>query len=125
MPVTLFAIALGGAVGAVLRFLVATSVQRLVGPAFPLGTLTVNVLGSLIMGLLFVLLVERAVVGPEWRAALLVGVLGAFTTFSTFSMETFNLLGEGRVLAATVNMVASVAACLTAVWLGVGLGRQL
>ncbi len=125
MPLTLLAIALGGAVGAVLRYLVATTVQRVAGPAFPLGTLTVNVVGSLLMGMLFVLLVERAVVGPEWRAAVLVGVLGAFTTFSTFSMETFNLMGEGRMLAAAVNMVASVAACLAAVWLGVALGRQL
>lgn len=125
MPLTLLAIALGGALGAVLRYLVATTVQRVAGPAFPLGTLTVNVVGSLLMGMLFVMLVERAVVGPEWRAAVLVGVLGAFTTFSTFSMETFNLMAEGRMLAAAVNMVASVAACLAAVWLGVALGRQL
>jgi len=125
LPLTLLAIALGGALGAVLRYLVATTVQRVAGPAFPLGTLTVNVVGSLLMGMLFVMLVERAVVGPEWRAAVLVGVLGAFTTFSTFSMETFNLMAEGRMLAAAVNMVASVAACLAAVWLGVALGRQL
>jgi fluoride exporter len=125
LPVTLVAIAMGGAVGAVLRYLVASGVQRGSGLDFPLGTLTVNVLGSLIMGLLFELLVERAALGPEWRAALLVGVLGAFTTFSTFSMETVNLIGEGRIVAATCNVALSVSTCLLAVWLGVSLGRQL
>ena len=121
----LLAIAVGGALGAVLRYLVATGVQRAAGRPFPLGTLTVNVVGSLAMGLLFVLLVERAALGPEWRAALLVGLLGAFTTFSSFSIETLNLIGEGRPLAAGLNITLSVGVCIGATWLGVALGRQL
>ncbi len=121
----LLAIAFGGALGAVARFLASTGVYRLAGRDFPYGTLTVNVLGSLLMGFLYILLVERASLGTEWRAALLVGFLGAFTTFSTFSIETLNLLEEGALVRAAVNIVASVVFCLLAAWVGVLLGRQL
>jgi CrcB protein len=122
--INLLLIAAGGAVGAVLRYLVAGAVQGRVARAFPLGTLSVNVLGSVLMGLLFVILVERSALGPEWRAALLVGLLGAFTTFSTFSMETLTLIVEGRLLSAGLNIVLSVSLCIGAAWLGVAVGRQ-
>lgn len=118
-------IAAGGAVGAVLRFAVSNSIYRLVGRDFPYGTLTVNVLGSLLMGLLFILLVERQVASAEWRAALLVGLLGAFTTFSTFSLETMALLEDGELSRALLNIVVSVLLCLAATWLGMGIGRQI
>lgn len=121
----LMAIAAGGAVGAVLRFWVSTGVYNLFGRAFPYGTLAVNVLGSLAMGVLFVLLVERVTLAPEWRAALMVGLLGAFTTFSTFSIETFALLQEGAWGRALANAALSVLACLAATWGGVLMGRQL
>ncbi len=120
----LVAIAVGGALGAVLRYGVSTAVHALAGRGFPYGTLAVNVAGSAAMGLLFVLLVERLEVDAVWRAALLVGLLGSFTTFSTFSMETLALIEEGAVVKALANILASVLLCLAGVWLGVAVGRQ-
>ena len=121
----LIAIAAGGAVGALLRFWVSTGVYALLGRGFPYGTLAVNVLGSLVMGFLYVLLLDRMTVAPEVRAALLVGFLGAFTTFSTFSIETLNLIEQADFMKAGLNMVVSVVACLIACWFGLQLGRQL
>jgi CrcB protein len=118
-------IAMGGAIGAVLRYSASVGVYSLLGRGFPYGTLFVNVTGSLLMGILSVLMLERYDIGAEWRAAVLVGVLGAFTTFSTFSIETLNLLEQGDVMRAATNIVLSVLACLAAVWFGVLLGRQL
>jgi len=119
------AIALGGAGGALLRYWISTGVYQLLGRSFPYGTLVVNVLGSLCMGLLFVFMLERTVAAAEWRAALLVGLLGAFTTFSTFSIETVNLIEEGDFVRATGNVILSVVLCLAATWIGVQLARQL
>lgn len=121
----LLAIALGGALGAVLRFLMSTGVHRLVGRDFPWGTLSVNLIGSLLMGFLYILLIERASINGEWRGLLLVGLLGAFTTFSTFSIETLNLIETGELVKAGANVLLSVSLCLLAAWLGVFAGRQL
>ena len=121
----LIAIAAGGATGAVLRFWVSTGVYGLLGRGFPYGTLAVNVIGSWCMGLLFVLLVERSALGPEWRAALMVGMLGAFTTFSTFSIETLNLMQEGALAKALTNVAVSVVVCVAATWAGMVMGKQL
>ena len=121
----LLAIAGGGALGAVLRYGMSNSVYRLLGRDFPYGTMAVNVLGSLLMGLLFVLLVERMIVSVEWRSGLLVGLLGAFTTFSTFSFETLALFDAGAPLKALLNIIASIVLCLVATWLGMILGRQI
>lgn len=77
------------------------------------------------MGLLSIIMIERFNVGPEWRAGILVGLLGSFTTFSTFSIETLNLLEQGDMLRAFSNIALSVIVCLAAVWLGISLGRQL
>jgi CrcB protein len=119
------AIAVGGAAGALLRFWVSSGVYAVVGREFPYGTLVVNVLGSLLMGLLHVFFIERMTVGPEVRAVVLIGLLGAFTTFSTFSIETLNLLEQADYLKAVMNVLLSVIACIIAVWLGVVIGREL
>ncbi len=120
-----FAIAGGGALGALGRYWVSGGVYRALGRDFPWGTLAVNVVGSFAMGLLMVLFLERLAVGPEWRAAVLVGFLGAFTTFSTFSIETLTLIEEGFMEKALLNVFASVLACVLACWVGMVLGRSL
>ncbi|MDH3342547.1 MAG: fluoride efflux transporter CrcB [Gammaproteobacteria bacterium] len=122
---TLLFIACGGAVGAVMRYGASLGVYSLMGRGFPYGTLFVNVTGSLFMGVLSIMMLERFNIGPEWRAAILVGLLGSFTTFSTFSLETLNLLEQGDVMRAMANIAFSVIVCLAAVWLGVSIGRQL
>ncbi len=118
-------IAAGGALGALMRFWVSSGVYAMLGRGFPYGTLAVNVLGSFVMGFLYILFLERMSVSPEWRAALLIGFLGAFTTFSTFSIETLNLIEQADYAKAGLNMILSVAACLFACWGGLILGRHL
>jgi CrcB protein len=118
-------IAAGGAAGAVLRYWASTGVYAMLGRDFPYGTLAVNVAGSLLIGLLTVMLLERLDLEPQWRAALLIGLLGAFTTFSTFSLETFYLLEQGELAKAVANVLLSVVLCLVATWVGILTGRQL
>ena len=95
--------------------------------SLPAGSysLVVNVVGSLLMGVLYVWFLERMSLSPEWRGAVLVGLLGAFTTFSTFAIETFNLLEEGAYAKALINALVSVVACIAATALGVAGGRRL
>ncbi|MEM7240792.1 MAG: CrcB family protein [Pseudomonadota bacterium] len=110
----IFQIALGGAFGAILRYFVGQAVM------FPLGTLMVNVLGSFLMGLVFVLLADR-VHGPF----VMVGVLGGFTTFSAFSLDAFRLYEAGRVMAAGGYVAGSVIASILALVLGIAIARAL
>ena len=119
------AIAAGGAVGSVLRFWMSTWVHSIASRAFPYGTLTVNVLGCLAMGFLFVLFVDRFSDNTVLRAGVLIGVLGGFTTFSSFSIETFNLIEQGELVRAALNICGSLILCVSATWLGVLIGRQL
>ena len=121
----LIAIASGGAVGALLRFWTVEGMAVWLGRSFPYGTLTVNVIGSLLIGFLYVLLVEKGSFAPEWRSLLVVGLLGAFTTFSTFSLDTIQLLQHGYMVKAMINVLMSVVLCLLAVWLGLVAGRQI
>jgi CrcB protein len=119
------AIAAGGALGALLRYWTSVTVHGRLGSAFPHGTLTVNVIGSLLMGFLSIWLIDRMAAGPALRAFLLIGMLGAFTTFSTFSVETLNLLESGHAGKALANILLSVIVCITAAGLGVFAARQL
>lgn len=118
-------IAAGGAVGAMLRFAVSNSVHTWLSRGFPYGTLLVNTVGSVLMGFLYVFIIERAEFDPAWRSALMIGFLGAFTTFSTFSIETLNLLESQEYMKAVSNIFFSVLLCVSGCWLGLLLGRQM
>ena len=121
----LLLVAAGGAVGAVLRFSLGSAVQNWSARGFPYGTLTVNVLGSLLIGVFYVWLIERAALADEWRLALIVGLLGSFTTFSSFSLETLQLIEKGATGPALMNVLFSVCLCLGACWVGLLLARQV
>lgn len=122
----LLVIAIGGSFGAVMRFLVSTGLYQWLGRGFPYGTLLVNIGGSFLIGLLSeTLILQRVTIALDYRAAILVGFIGAFTTFSTFSLETFYLLEQGQIGKAGLNIAVSVSSCLMAVWLGLLCGRGL
>ena len=113
----------GGAVGTLFRYQIATRLQGASGGDFPIGTLAVNVSGAFIAGILATLLLERSAFSTEVRTAILVGVLGGYTTFSAFSVETLTLTNEGQWGLATLNVAASVASALFAVWAGQTVAR--
>jgi len=121
----LASVAIGGAAGAVMRWLVASGVQKMAGGAFPWGTFAVNALGSFLLGFLFVWLIERSTASELVRLAVTVGFLGAFTTFSTYSLESVRLLQEGAFSLAFVNIIGQVMICLLLTWVGVQLARFL
>lgn len=121
----MLAIAAGGAAGSLLRFWMSNWVHSFAERSFPYGTLVVNVLGCLLMGFLFVLFIDRLSDNPVLRAGILIGVLGGFTTFSSFSIETFNLIEQGAWVKAAANMSGSLVLCVGATWIGVILGRQI
>lgn len=112
------AVAAGGALGAVGRFILAGQITRLVGTHFPWGTLGVNVLGSFAMGLLVELIALKWSVTPELRAFLTVGLLGGFTTFSAFSLEAATMLERGALAPAALYAIGSVGLCVAALFLG-------
>ncbi|MBW8189639.1 fluoride efflux transporter CrcB [Neiella marina] len=115
---TLGFIAMGGAIGACLRFLISDLCLQLFGKGFPYGTLTVNILGSFCMGAMFILLEQSQIPGSPWRALISVGLLGALTTFSTFSMDNLALLHQGALMKMAANMVLNVGVCFGAVAAG-------
>lgn len=122
----ILAVALGGSFGAVFRFLVSTGIYQWLGRGFPYGTLVVNIVGSFLLGLLTEsLVVQRISFAHDYRFAILVGFIGAFTTFSTFSLETFYLIEQGSFTKAIGNILVSVATCILAVWLGLLCSRGL
>jgi CrcB protein len=121
----LTAVAIGGAAGAVMRWLMAGAVQRWTGTAFPWGTFAVNALGSFLLGFLFVWLIERSTASELVRLALTVGMLGAFTTFSTYSLESIRLMQEGALGMAAANVMGQVVVCLVLTWLGIQLARAI
>lgn len=117
-------IAIGGAAGALLRYIVSGLAYAYLGETFPWGTLAVNLIGSFLIGFLWQLF-DQLVVSANTRVFLLTGVLGAFTTFSTYSLETFNLLRDGEVKLGLINVVVSTAAGLVTVFLGFVAARFL
>ncbi|MCK4609257.1 MAG: fluoride efflux transporter CrcB [Gammaproteobacteria bacterium] len=121
--IQLIAIALGGALGSVLRYVTSLGIQNWLGGSFPWGILAVNVLGSFAMGLLTMVLLHRLDLNPVWSGAILVGLLGGFTTFSSFSIDAVNLFRGGAGLQSMLYIFASIILCLLAAWLGVILGR--
>ena len=122
MPMAL-AIALGGAVGALSRHYMAAAVSRALGLGFPYGTLTVNVFGCFLMGLLVEALALRFSITPEARGFLAVGLLGGFTTFSAFSLEVALLYERGQLLLAALYVAASVVLSVAALFGGLAVGR--
>ncbi len=117
-------IAAGGAVGALLRYAVSGSAQKLTSGTFPVGTLCVNVTGCILIGFFGALFAGPHLVREEYRVALLIGLLGAFTTFSTFGWETFSLANAGQFWLAGLNIALSNGAGLVAVVLGYRLGTK-
>ena len=113
-------VGVGGMIGAVSRYLIGGFIQQSIGNgSFPLGTLSVNILGCLLIGLLAGLSESRHVFSPEVRALLLVGLLGGFTTFSAFGLETVTLIRDGYILNAVSNVAVQVVVGIFAVWVGI------
>jgi CrcB protein len=123
--VQILLIGLGGFVGAVARYLVDGWVTRLSGAAFPWGTLVLNVSGSLLIGALFAASVERATLPAELRGPVMIGFIGAYTTFSTFMLESWRLVEDGSLGLAALNLGGSVFLGLAAVGLGLAIGRAI
>jgi CrcB protein len=120
---TAIGIAVAGALGALARYGLDGLVARRAPGAFPWGTFVVNISGALLLGFVFTLLTERMTVDPWLRSTLTIGFLGAYTTFSTLSLESYRLLSDGAVGLALANMLGSLGAGLAAVYAGVVLGR--
>ncbi len=122
---TYIAVAIGGALGAVSRYWLSTSVQSINSSEFPLGTFTVNALGSFLIGLLFILFSERLPMAETLRPLLIVGFLGAMTTFSTFSLDALLLFQEGNYNTALFYILSSVVVCLFAAYIGILLAKAV
>ncbi|SVE55770.1 uncharacterized protein METZ01_LOCUS508624 [marine metagenome] len=115
----------GGFIGTIARYGVARMAYRLLGASFPYGTLTVNILGCLLIGFVFIAAEERDMIARSTRLFLTIGILGGFTTFSSFGYETLTLLRLGNIFPAALYVFASVVTGLAAVWLGGVLARVI
>lgn len=117
---------IGAGLGGISRYWLSYAIYQLLGRSFPFGTLIVNVSGCFLVGLLFILSVDRfGHIGPQFRSLLLIGFLGGYTTFSTFSLETVNLFENGAWLSGGLNIFLSLFLCLIATWFGIFCGRQV
>ncbi len=119
------AIAVGGSLGAVSRYWVSATTYQWLGQGFPYGTLIVNLLGSVVMGFLSVLLGHRFHISDEIRIGLLAGFLGAFTTFSTFALDTLHLAGNDAIVKAAVYILSSLLFCILGAWAGLVAAKQM
>lgn len=122
---SLVMIGLSGGLGALSRYWVEGVIVRRYSGIFPLGTFLVNISGAFLLGLAFTVMTERFLVSPNLRSALTIGFLGAYTTFSTLSLETFRLLEDGAYFFGVLNALGSLTVGLVAVWLGVVVGRAI
>ena len=122
---TWLAVAIGGALGSLARFWMTGAATRLTGPSFPWGTLLINILGSWLIGVIAAVTLTPARVGlhPDVRVFLMVGICGGFTTFSSFSLQTLELLQSGEPIPALLYIAGSVILCVAFVWFGWWLGR--
>lgn len=118
-------VGLGGFAGAAARYLIDGAISERNPTAFPLGTLVVNLVGSLLLGLLFAWVIERNLLPPGVRVPVMIGFLGAFTTYSTFMLESWRLIEDGAWVLALVNVGGSAVAGLLAVLAGLAIGRAL
>jgi CrcB protein len=121
----LLLVAVGGGIGAVARYLVSGWAAEHIGSNFPYGTLIVNVVGCLIIGLFMTLTTEKYLVSPHWRLLVTVGFLGGLTTFSSYSYETFKLLEEAGMTMAFYNIFSNLIIGFFATWVGITLGRLI
>jgi CrcB protein len=121
----LLLIGIGGGFGSILRYMLGRWIQALAGPDFPLSTLVINVSGCFAIGFLSIMLGPPRLVREEYRLAILVGILGGYTTFSTFGYETFMLLGSRQFAWAWANVLLSVGVGLPAVWIGYRLAERI
>src|SRR3989338_8924310 len=119
----LFILGIAGAAGTISRYLLGGWTHQLFGAEFPYGTLVVNISGCLAIGFLGTLAEERFLISPQIRTALLIGFLGAFTTFSSFAYETWSMFKNGEVMMAGLNVLASVITCFVGLLIGVFLAR--
>jgi len=119
----LLVIGVGGFIGAILRYLISGYFYNLYGNKFPYGTLAVNIIGCLILGFFITLAEGKFIVSPQMKSFVAIGLLGAFTTFSTFSFETLVLLQRELYISAFLNIFISISAGLLAVWLGIILAK--
>jgi len=118
-------IGIGGFIGAIARYVIASWIGQKWGRSFPLGTFVINVSGSFFIGLTMTLLTEKFMVNPQWRLLLVVGFLGAYTTFSTFEYESGNLLKDGEWMLASVNVALSVFLGFAALKLGEVIAKSI
>ena len=120
-----FLVCLGGAVGTAARYLLGVSVQAAFGPSFPVGTLTVNLIGSFFISMLMYLGVDKGLISTPLRIVLCTGVMGGFTTYSSFNFETMRLWQQGSIGLGFANLAATVVGCLAMGALGLGVGKLL
>ena len=125
IDMTLALIAIGGAAGAVSRYLIQGWVEDFSGGRFPWGTFAVNISGSFFLGVVFALAMDRAIIAPEVRVPLMIGFISSYTTFSTLMLESWRLIEEGDLLFAFGNIALSIAIGMIAVVAGLALGRLL
>lgn len=120
-----FIVGIGGFVGSVLRFWVATYIGQRMGTRFPYGTFLINVTGSFLVGFVMTVLTEKAYLSPNWRYLIPIGFIGGYTTFSTFEYETLRAIQDGQLTVGMLNVILSVLIGFLMVWMGVMAGKAV